>query len=302
MDSSSTTGAAVPPPWLAEAEVAIVGLGLMGGSLAAALRGGAEGSRPCRRVVGVVRSAESLVAAEPWVDAATTDLDTVATADVVVLATPARTILQLLPEVAARMRPGALLTDLGSTKRQIVAAMAACPAEIRMVGGHPMCGKESGGLAAADALLYTNAPFIICPVPGRGPDAGARLADVARACGARPYIMDAVEHDRVVAAISHTPYTTAVALVRAAEVLAAEAGGAVWALAAGGFRDTTRVAGGEIAMWIDILLTNRDDVLAHLARVNIAIAELTAAVSAEDVAALTLLLQEAQSRRRDLYR
>ncbi|HMA35872.1 MAG TPA: prephenate dehydrogenase [Chloroflexia bacterium] len=288
--------------WLAGAEVAIVGLGLMGGSLAGALRGAGAAPRACRRVVGIVRRAETVAAAGPWVDTATADLAAVGTADVVILAVPPRTILQLLPIVAAQMRPGALLTDLGSTKSAIVEVMSSSPAGLLLAGGHPMCGKEAGGLAAADPQLYRGAPYLICPVPSRPAAAVAHTAALARALGAQPRVLDPATHDQLVAAISHVPYTGAVALVLAAAQLDAPTGGAIWELVAGGFRDTTRVAAGELDMWIDILLTNRAEVLAHLQRLTGVLTTLATALAAEDTAALGAALGAAQERRRRLFR
>ncbi len=288
------------PPWLAGATVAVVGLGLMGGSLAGALTGRDGRPRRCTRVIGIVHSPSAREAALRWVDSATADLAAVADADLVVLATPVRRILALLPEVAARMRPGALLTDLGSTKGAIVAAMAALPREILAIGGHPMCGKEGGGLAAADPRLYESAPFVFCPVPGQPIEALAHATALARALGAHPRVLDAAAHDRAVAAISHAPYAAAVALVRAAEQAAA-GGDEPWALAAGGFRDTTRVAAGEMDMWVDILLTNAGPVLEQLAWLRADLDALAAAVSAGDEAALRALIGPARRRRRTLF-
>ncbi len=284
-----------------EATIAVVGLGLMGGSLAAALRGGAGSARHCRQVIGIVRQADTLPLARNYVDQATTDMGAVATADIVVLATPARTILRLLPQIAARMRPGTLLTDLGSSKAAIVDVMSILPDTILAVGGHPMCGKEAGGLAAADGRLYVNAPFVLCPVIGQPEAAVARATALAQAVGARPLVLDAALHDQAVAAISHLPYAMAVATVLAAAAQAQTSGDLLWELAAGGFRDTTRVAGGEIAMWTDILLTNQTAVLAQLAHARMALDALTAAVEQADEAGLVTLLQAAQSRRRTLF-
>jgi prephenate dehydrogenase len=288
--------------WVREAEIAVVGLGLMGGSLAAALRGGNDHPRRCRRVVGIARRAETLPLAAPLVDAATLDLPAVAQADAVVLAVPPRAIIRMIPQVAALMRPGALLTDLGSTKSTIVDVMSTLRDDILVAGGHPMCGKEAGGLAAADPRLYEHAPFVLCPVPGRAETAVARAAGLARVLGARPRVLDAARHDQLVAAISHVPYTTAVALVAAAEALAASEGDTLWELAAGGFRDTTRVAAGELDMWIDILLTNRAAVLAHLDRLDAGLQHLRQALATDDVAALHAVLVAAQTRRRRLFR
>ncbi|MDQ2806366.1 MAG: prephenate dehydrogenase [Chloroflexota bacterium] len=286
---------------LGEATVAIVGLGMMGGSLAVALRGAASTARHCKQVIGIVRHADTLPLARHYVDQATTDLVAVAAADIVVLATPARTILRLLPQVAALLRPGTLLTDLGSSKAEIVRVMSTLPQGILTIGGHPMCGKESGGLAAADARLYVGAPFVLCPVPGQPDAAIVQATALAQAVGARPRVLDAARHDQAVAAISHLPYAMAVATVLAAEAQAAASGDLLWQLAAGGFRDTTRVAGGEIAMWTDILLTNRAAVLTQLAQAGVALAALTTAVAQEDEAGLTALLTSAQQRRRGMF-
>ncbi len=160
-------------------------------------------------------------------------------ADVVVLATPVRTILRLLPEVGRHARPGALVLDMGSSKQQICAAMADLPAGLQPVGGHPMCGKEVAGFEAAEPDLYRGKVFVLCPLERTALSALAGASMLALAVGARPLRLDPAEHDRAVAAISHLPYAVAVALVNAVD-----AGGddTTWALAASGFRDTSRVA------------------------------------------------------------
>jgi prephenate dehydrogenase len=147
---------------LADIRVAIVGLGLMGGSLAGALR------RRCRVVIGVVRRAEmiEIASARGLIDRGTTDLAAgVRQADVVVLATPVRVILRLLAEIGPLLPEGCLLMDLGSTKLQIVAEMARLPGHVQPLGGHPMCGKEVSGIAAADPTLYRGHTFILTPLP-----------------------------------------------------------------------------------------------------------------------------------------
>ena len=289
-------------PNLADATVAIVGLGLMGGSLAAALRGAGAGGRQCGRVVGVVRQEATRVAAEQAgvVDAATTDLAAgVAEADMVVLAAPVRAILDLIPVLGSLLQPGALVLDLGSSKAAICAALATLPEQVAAVGGHPMCGKERGGLAAADPALYRNAPFVLCPTGRTTPAALALARALATAVGARPYIIEAARHDAAVAAISHVPYLLAVAGVAAAAEQAAT-DPLAWELAAGGFRDTTRVAAGEIAVMRDTVLTNRVAVGVHLARVQAALATLGRLIESGDAAALTTYLEGVQSVRRSL--
>lgn len=288
---------------LATATVAIVGLGLMGGSLAAALRGGNGAARQCARVIGIVREAATgqTALAAGIVDEATTDgAAGVGQADIVVLAAPVQAILALIPQVGAWMKPGTLIMDLGSSKAAICAALGALPPQVVAVGGHPMCGKERGGLQAADPALYWGAPFVLVPTARSTPAALDRATALAQAVGARPLVVDAERHDAAVAAISHVPYIMAVTLVLAAQEQAT-IDDLAWTLVAGGFRDTTRVAAGEVAMMRDTLLTNRAAVDAHLARIEDVLATLRALVAKGDEAALTTYLTGAQQIRRRLF-
>jgi prephenate dehydrogenase len=282
-------------------DICIIGLGLMGGSLALALRAAAEdpGAPELRvgRIVGVTRSAETLraVAAAGAVDVATRDVaEGAASADVVVLATPVRTIMRLLPEVGRAARPGALIMDMGSSKAQICAAMAALPAGLQPVGAHPMCGKESAGFAAAEASLYRSRPFVLCPLERTAPEALAAAHRLARAVGARPLVVDPRAHDCAVAAISHLPYAVATALVRTVDAAGAEL---PWSLAASGFRDTTRVAASDVDMMLDTLLTNREAVLDWLDAFADELAGLRSALAGGDEAGLRGQLCAAQARR-----
>lgn len=253
--------------------VCIVGLGLMGGSLAWALRSPEDRCPPAadqplpgpafraRRVVAVGRNPGVLAAAQQAgaIDTWTTDLGTgVAEADVIVLGTPVRTILRLLPEVGRHARPGAIIADMGSTKRQICAAMSRLPADLEPIGGHPMCGKEVAGFGAAEAALFCERPFVLCPLSRTSEGTLATMRSLALTIGARPVVLDPAVHDRAVAAISHLPYAVAVSLVGAVN---AGNNPVAWALASSGFRDTSRVAGSDVDMMMDILLTNREIVL-----------------------------------------
>jgi prephenate dehydrogenase len=245
----------------ANARVAIVGLGLMGGSLAGALRG------HCRAVVGVARRPETVEAAlaEGLVDEGSTDLAAgVRHADVVVLATPVRVILRQLAEIGPLLPEGCLLMDLGSTKAAIVAAMARLPGHVQPLGGHPMCGKEVSGLEAADATLYRGRTFILSPLPRTSAAALALGRQLAEAAGAHPLVLDAERQDFLVATLSHLPYLLACGLVATADATTS-ADPAAWEIVAGGFRDTSRVAGSDVTMMLDILLTNREEVLRAVA-------------------------------------
>ena len=283
---------------LENARVAIIGLGLMGGSLAGALRE----RNACREVVGVARREETIREAlrRGFIDWGTCDLaQGVGHANLIVLATPVRTILNLIPQVGSLAPPGCLLMDLGSTKARIVKAMEALPPRIQAIGGHPMCGKEISGIEAAEADLYERSTFVLTPLRQSSGQALQRTSAQAlalaqalvEAVGARPLVMDAERHDRLVAAISHLPYLLSIGLVATAQEIAIE-DELVWELAASGFRDTTRLAASDVTMMLDILLTNRQPVgemLSRLARQLDAIAHL---LEADDEQALKLKLQK----------
>ena len=190
------------------------------------------------------------------------------------------------------------MLDLGSTKAQICAALAGLPAGIQPVGGHPMCGKEIGGFAAAEAGLFQGKPFVLCPLPRTSEAALAQARSLIDAVGARAVLLDPATHDRAVAAISHLPYAAAIALVNAVEAHSApEMTGLPWSLASSGFRDTTRLAASEVDMMLDVLLTNRAAVLGWLDAFQEQVANLKTALILGNEEALRHLLQAAQSRR-----
>ena len=284
------------PVELRDAQVTVVGLGLMGGSLAAALKE----NRSCRWVAGVGRRDETVRQAlrAELLDEGTRDLaEGVRNADIVVLATPVRTIIKLIGEIGPLLRPGCLLTDVGSTKQMIVQAMQTLPSHVQPLGGHPMCGKESAGLSAADPSLYTGASYVLTPL-ARTHDESLDLAQqMAQAVGAQPLLLDAARHDLLVAAVSHLPYLTAVGLVSTAQSLDDDT---VWAVASSGFRDTTRLAAGEETMMLDILLTNRAETGRMLASLQSQLAELSQLLEAGDEPALRAVIDRAARQRRRL--
>ncbi len=284
---------------LQDAQVSIVGLGLMGGSLAAALKR----AHACRRVVGAVRRREtaSLAMQRGWVDAAWTGLaEALAEADVVVMATPVRTIMELLPTVGQLVRPGCLVMDLGSTKSKIARALSLLPEGVEALGGHPMCGKESSGLDAADPALFEGQVFVLAPLRRTGKGALALARQLVTAIGARPLELRAEEHDCLVAAISHLPYLLACGLVRTADQVAS-AQPVLWQLASSGFRDTSRLAASNVDMMLDILATNRDAVLTLLRDFQIELHRLEHLLEAADENTLRSELDSAAQRRRGLY-
>jgi prephenate dehydrogenase len=258
---------------LATQRIGIVGLGLMGGSLALALRG------RCRSIVAIepqpgVRQ-QALRAG--IVTEATDELAAgVTEVDLLVFATPVRTTVDLLAQLPALRPDGCLVTDLGSTKAAVVAAMDDLPLAFAAIGGHPMCGKETSGLASADGDLYRDRTFVLCRSRRTTLAAEETALALVAAVGARPVFLPAAEHDALVAAVSHLPYAAAAALMRLVTDEAA------WEISASGFRDVSRLAGSDTRMMLDILMTNRPAILAALRDYQAELATLTVLLEAGD--------------------
>jgi prephenate dehydrogenase len=270
--------------------VAILGLGLMGGSLALALRG------KCHTLLGVDPDLRAVTLAQEKnvVDQVSTDPAVILPqADVVILAAPVRSIINLLDELPHLHPSPAMVLDLGSTKAQVVTAMEALPANFSAVGGHPMCGKERGGLENADPLLFRDAPFAFTPTRHTTPAARALAEELALAVGARPLWLDAETHDRWVAATSHLPYLLANALAFTTPLDASP-------LAGPGFRSTARLAVSSPGMTMDILITNRDNVLEAVQRFKAHLGELESLLASGDFTKLEIFLRQGAERQRTI--
>jgi len=275
--------------------LAIVGVGLLGGSVAKAAR--ARGV--ATEIVGVGRDAGRLEAArrDGVLDRVTTDLASgVRDADVVVLAAPVITILALLEAVAKASGPETIVTDVGSTKREIVAT-AERLGPLRFVGSHPMAGSEKAGYAHARVDLFHGATVIVTPGEASEPAAVKTIVALWEGVGAARVLTLAPDvHDRAVAAISHLPHLVAFALVDAVERFEPGA----FDLAAGGFRDTTRIAAADPTMWEEIFLANREAMAAGLGVFREAIADLMRLVERGDGAALRAAIARIKTRREAL--
>jgi prephenate dehydrogenase len=278
-------------------EMAIIGVGLIGGSLGlAAKKTGLVG-----RVVGVSRNPANRQAAleRGLVDRATPDLAAaLRDADLAVLAVPVHGITSLLPEVARQVKGDCLVTDVGSVKGPILAAGDAAFPDGRFVAGHPIAGREKSGPTAARAELFEGANWILTPSPRTCPEAAARIAALSRGVGARVVTMEATWHDEIFATVSHLPHLVAYALMDA--VVGMEGDGERLRFSAGGLRDFTRVAGSDPLMWRDIFLMNRDPILRVLAAYREALGRLEAAIRAGDGEALVARLNQAQAAREEI--
>ena len=268
--------------------IAIIGLGLMGGSMALALRA----RKSCAKIIAIDHNEATCAQAlaRGAVDEASDDLSAIASADLIVLATPVRAIIELLPRVGDLARDGAIVIDLGSTKRAIGQAMENLPARVQVIGGHPMCGKESSGFAAADANLFHDAIFALTPLARTSTTTLAFAQSLIETIGARPLVIDAERHDKIVAATSHLPYVIAAALMSTADEMSRNEE-LLFRLAASGFRDTSRLAASDPTMMIDILLTNRADIIKLLGQYSAQLNELTHLIDRADAAELRAHLQ-----------
>ena len=276
--------------------VAVIGVGLIGGSFALALK--ARGA--CGTVVGVGRNpANTRLAAERGiVDSVETDAAAaVRNADLVLIATPVAQFPDLFARIVPALAPSTLIMDAGSTKQDVVtAARAALGNRIaQFVPAHPIAGAEHSGAAAAKADLFVGKRVVLAPLP-ENPAALVDAASAAwEACGARIFRMSATEHDAVFAAVSHLPHLLAYALVH--EFAARENPGQLFGYAAGGFRDFTRIASSQPEMWRDICVANREALVAELDRYVDKLHALRAPLAAGDGATLEKVFGEARGAR-----
>jgi prephenate dehydrogenase len=239
---------------LAEMRVAIIGLGLMGGSLAMALRDS------CHSLSGYDLEEECGQSAlvRRIVDHVHSDLaSAVREVDLLILAVPVGAIISILGDLAQYSSDGAIVLDLGSTKSDILQAMEKMDHRFDPIGGHPMCGKESSSLENADRELFKDAPFALVAAEQTSENARRVAEELVIAVGASPRWMKAGNHDRWVARTSHLPYVLALALEQSVPPDARQ-------LIGPGFRSATRLAESNSSMMKDVLLTNREPVLEAL--------------------------------------
>lgn len=265
----------------------IVGVGLIGGSIGAAVRTAGL----TRHVVGVGRRRDSLRQAVEIgaIDTFTLNLNEgVREADLAIFCTPVDRIAEQILQAASHMKPGAVVTDAGSTKANIVTALEGrLPAEVRFVGSHPLAGSEKRGPEFADAKLFQGRLVVITPTEQTDADAVQFVSEFWSSLGAVVHELDPTTHDRALATTSHLPHLVASALVSLVPM-------SFRPFCATGFRDTTRVASGDPDLWTAIFRHNREALLGALGRLTDTLHEVAVALEADDVETIQTWLTRAK--------
>ena len=275
---------------LQNSKIAIIGLGLMGGSLALALKG------KCAALYGIDSDHATLELAlhKKIVDFADAELATFPPqADLIILATPVPSIIGLIQKLPALTNRSCIVLDLGSTKSKIMSAMDALPTHFDVIGGHPICGKERLGIENADALLYQNAPFVITPLERTTLRARTIVQHMISLIGARLIEMNAEDHDRALAFTSHLPFLISSALALSVPQENAR-------LIGSGFRSTARLAATPGSMMLGVLQSNRENILNALHHYQHELSILESALMSNNESALASALSFAQSRYQDM--
>lgn len=281
--------------------VVIAGVGLIGGSVGLALkRAGFRG-----KIVGLGRRWSSLKKAidAGAVDSATLDFaEALSDADLLLIGTPVDVIPTIAKKAIEHARGGCIITDVGSTKGQLVTEIEEfMPEDIHFVGAHPMAGSHKTGVAAADASLFEGAVCIVTPTESTDPGGVDVVSELWRTVGARVELMSPQEHDLLIAAASHLPHVAACALAQVVAGVQNHRGRAI-DFAATGFADTTRIASGSLDIWKGILLQNADMVISMLGRLEKELAEMRKVLDGRDEEKLVEKLGRAKQIRDSIQR
>lgn len=284
---------------LQNAKIGIIGLGLMGGSLAKALKG------KCDSIIGfdTHQPTLQLATATQTVDYASSSLPSPSgrragdegevRVDVLILATPVNSILDIIPTLPSFIKQNCILIDLGSTKKLIVEAMNGLPENFEVIGAHPICGKEKLGLQNADANLYKDAPFIITPLERTTANAKSAIQQIISTIGANCIELPAEEHDHALAFTSHLPFLISSALANTLPKEFAEFIGP-------GFRSTSRLAGTPSHMMMGILGSNKENVLNAIQVFRNSLSEIEENLQNENFVQLEKTLNQSQSTYQEL--
>jgi prephenate dehydrogenase len=272
--------------------IAIVGVGLIGGSIGMAARK----NKLARRIIGVGRTEQKLMRAKILgaIDEYSLDIENGASeADLVIICTPVRLIGPTLQRMSASLKDGAVVTDVGSTKGEVVLqAESILPNTVHFVGGHPMAGSEQAGVEAAFSDLFMGAMYVFTPTDNTDLEALGKLTSLADAMGANVLIMNCDEHDNATAIISHLPHVMSAALLQIAED-AQHKSGKVFNLAAGSFRDLTRISDSPPEIWRDIALSNKSALLDAIGMLQKSMADFKRVLKECDEETITRFFEQA---------
>ena len=256
---------------------AIIGVGLIGGSLGLALK---DAMGDAVRITGLCRTQASmdLAVERGAVDAASADIgEVVGDADIVFLSPPVLQIVPMVKKILPFLKKGCIITDAGSTKQYISRQLhELLPADIYYIAGHPMTGREKSGVAAADKDLFVNKAYVIVEGTGAPKEAYEKLMSVLRHTRANFMTLDLAQHDRCASVISHVPHVAAALERREGDLESCIK------LIGGGFKDTTRIASSNADMWADICMTNGEAISAHLRELQGILGEVVDAVERKD--------------------
>ena len=275
---------------LKDSTVGIIGLGLMGGSLAMRLKG------QCAHLIGFdshlptlqLALSKNIVDQAGSISPLLTGEGSGVRVDLLILAIPVPSILNLMQQLPSIISSPCIVMDIGSTKRDILQAMDSLPKSFDPIGGHPICGKEKLGLENADASIYQDAPFVITPLERTTNRAKSAVQQIISAIGANCIEMTAEEHDRILASTSHLPFLISSALAHSTPH-------AFSSLIGPGFRSTSRLAGTPSHMMMGILKSNRDNVLKAIQSLRNSLTELESSLQAENYSQLELLLNQSHT-------
>jgi prephenate dehydrogenase len=279
--------------------IAIVGLGMIGGSIAVGLK---RYVKPCPVILALDRDLNSLSEAKQQrvadnvIQSPGSEL---LQADVVFLCTPVLQMEVVAASIAPFLKSGAIITDVGSTKGWLAPRMKRLlPPHVRYIGGHPMAGREKSGFSAADGDLFRDKWYLLCPDSDTDAQALLLIRGLAECLGAKVDVMDSVRHDQCAAVISHTPHIAAAAMVNLLDCYPDPQ--TSLKLAGGGFRDTTRIASSDADMWADVCISNAPAILSSLQAYQGILAALSAAVERGDRSAIRAFFASAKVHRDSL--
>ena len=279
------------PAFLKDQNIAIIGLGLIGASIAMGLRG------HCRSILGVDSDSLTcqLATAKEMVDSASTDLrEILPQADILIVATPVSAALEIISTLPSIHNGGKLIvTDVTSTKMQIMSAMESLPSNFDVIGGHPLCGKEKLGICNAEKEMLYDATYTLTPAKRTSERTKSLLVQLVEAIGCRPFWIDAEEHDRTLASTSHAPHLLAVALTHATEREYAR-------LSGGGFSSATRLASTPTSMMLSMVMTNAENTINALEATRDKLDEILRLMKDADSESLEIMLDASKVKREEM--